>query len=86
MAITKLTLRAEQSLIRDAKRIAAERHTSVSAIFARFIKSLTAGERHEKPSLGPVTQKASGSIRLPETQSDRRLLEDALSAKYAPRR
>lgn len=86
MATTKLTLSAEKPLIRDAKRIAAERHTSVSAMFARFLKSLTASAEEEGPSLGPITRKASGIVKLPKGRSDRKLIEDALSAKYKSRK
>ena len=86
MATTKLTLSAEKPLIRDAKRIAAERHTSVSAMFARFLRSLIAVRKNEEPSLGPITRKASGLIGLSKVRSDRELLEDALSAKYRSRK
>ena len=86
MATTKLTLSAEKPLIRDAKRIAAERHTSVSAMFARFLRSLTAAGEKKAPSLGPITRKASGLVGLSKVRSDRELVEDALSAKYGSRK
>ena len=88
MPTTKLTLSAEKPLIEDAKRIAAERNTSVSAMFARFLRSLIDPGTHTAADLGPITRKASGMVKLPRKRSDTRLLEDALSDRYGhgPRR
>jgi len=86
MPTTKLTLSAEKPLIEDAKRLAAGRHTSVSAMFARFLKALAKAGGETTPELGPITRRASGIVRLPQGRSDRRLLEDALSDRYGSRR
>jgi hypothetical protein len=86
MATTKLTLSVEIPLIEEAKRLAAERHTSVSAMFARFLRSVTAPDPRCVPSLGPITRKASGIARLPTGRSDRDLLEDALLDRYGARK
>ena len=84
MATVKLTLSAEKPLIRDAKRLAGERHTSVSAMFARFVTAMTT-RTETKAALGPITRRASGMVRLPKGRSDRRLLEDALHDRYGKR-
>lgn len=82
MAATKLILSAEKSLIRDTKRIAAERHTSVSAMFARFLRLQTHPVADKESVLAPITRKALGIVRLPKRKADRKLIEEALSEKY----
>jgi hypothetical protein len=78
MATVKLTLSAEKPLIEDAKRLARERHTSVSAMFSRFLAALSANPARQPPALGPITLKASGIVRLPQGRTDREITEDAL--------
>ena len=70
MATVKLTLSADEALVDEAKKLARERRTSVSAMFARFVLA---------------TRQAPGLVRLPEGQSNRDLLADALTAKYRGR-
>ena len=83
MAMTKLTLSADTALIADAKRLASDQQTSVSAMFAKFLRSFAQIERHESPdSIGPLTRRASGLIHLPKNRSDQELLEDALASKH----
>lgn len=81
MQTTKLTLSADADIIAAAKRTAARKHTSVSRMFARFIIAL-----QESPaktvSIGPVTQRASGLVKLPKQKTDRQLIEDALTSRY----
>ena len=82
MTVTKLTLSADKVVIAEAKRLARERHTSVSAMFARFVAA--SGQRSTARTLavGPLTRQASGLVRLPRNQTDRDLLEAALAEKY----
>lgn len=82
MTTQKLTLSAEKRLIEQAKRVARKRKTSVSAMVSRFLRSMT---EESAPTLGPITQKASGMIRLPKGRADRDLLQDALQERYGPR-
>lgn len=85
MSQSKLTLSADRDLIDEAKKLAAEERTSLSALFSRVLRAMT----HARVSgevVGPVTRKATGLIRLPGTAEDERLLEDALSRKYALRK
>jgi hypothetical protein len=79
--MAKLTLNAEREVIEQAKRLAAERKTSVSALFSRFIRVLAGGSGNGNP-LGKLTRRASGVIELPKGKSHRDVLADALKAKY----
>ena len=81
MAQVKLTLSAEKEVVEEAKRIAREKNTSVSALFARYIKGISDLQRSEG-TFGPITSKASGMISLPKGKSGEKLLEDALWERY----
>ena len=81
MAVQKLTLSAPEEVITEAKRIAAKKTTSVSALFVRLIRTVDS-EFDPKDSLGPITLRASGVVKLPTDRTDQELLEDALSDKY----
>ena len=79
----KLTLSADDEVIEQAKRIAAESGTSVSAMFQRFIRAVDGGRRRSgRP--GVMTRKATGVIALPDSRSPRQVLEEALAEKYEP--
>ena len=82
MRKSKLTLTADASIIDAAKRLAAARNTSVSALFSRLIESMQAEQGATNADLGLLTQRASGLVSLPEGRSDRELLADALTEKY----
>ena len=81
MGVKKLTLSAPADAIEAAKRIAAQKRTSVSALFVRLIR---AADEDLAPcnALGPITQRASGIVSLPSDRSVRDLLADALDEKY----
>ena len=82
MIATKLTLTASKTIIADAKRLAADRNTSVSALFARFIAGLDQLD-HAPPLLpSPLTRRASGLIHLPENVDDKTLTATAIADKY----
>ena len=81
MAQVKLTLSAQKEVVEKAKRIAQEKNTSVSALFARYIKGISDLQQSEG-DLGPITQKSSGMISLPKGKSGKKLLEDALWERY----
>jgi len=78
--MAKLTLNANPEVIEQAKRLAAEKHTSVSALFSRFIGALTQ-KSHQRESMGKLTRKAAGAITLGE-QSEKDVLANSLSDKY----
>ncbi len=79
--MAKLTLNADAQVIEQAKRLAAERKTSVSSLFSRFIQVLAGGGGNSKP-LGKLTRRASGVIELPKGKGHKEVLADALKAKY----
>jgi len=78
--VAKLTLYVDAEVIEQARRIAAERGTSVSALFGWFIKALANGQEQRKP-LGRLARRASGVIDL-KGRSDKAVLADALTDKY----
>jgi hypothetical protein len=82
MRKSKLTLTADPSTIETAKRLAAARNTSVSALFSRLIESMQAEEETGIDGVGPLTRKASGLVSLPAGRSDHDLLADALLEKH----
>jgi hypothetical protein len=84
MKASKLTLSADKDLIRQAKKLAAQNGTSVSAMFSGMLRAM--GHRSKsQESPAPLTRKATGLVRLPSAVEDERLLEDALTAKYGGR-
>lgn len=82
--MAKLTLSADEEVITLAKRIAAENHTTVSAMFARLVRAMAAGGRNGKgkPVVAPITLQMTGLIKLPKGKTYRQVLEDALCEKY----
>ena len=75
--MTKLTLSVEEDVLEDAKRLAAENRTSVSAMFSRFIRAV-AGRNKPSRALGPLARKASGLVSLPQGETYGGTLEEAL--------
>ncbi len=81
MATTKLTLSADQATVRAAKKLARERKTSVSALFAHLVNGMAEPQRGT-PAIGPLTRRASGLVDIPARRAERRLLEEELARKY----
>ncbi len=48
--MTKLTLSADAGVVEKAKRLAAEQQTSVSAMFGRFVRSVTTQAPSDRPT------------------------------------
>jgi hypothetical protein len=87
MATVKLTLSADEKVVREARRLARKNRTSISAMFSRLV--LAVSKREEVKSdeeLGPLTSKALGLAKLPPGKSDREFLEEALLEKYGFKR
>ena len=81
MAMTKLTLSADDELVAQAKQLAAESGTSLSSMFTRFVQAaLRERSRFEEP--GPVTRRATGLVTLPSDRTDREIIEEALTERY----
>ena len=81
MTKSKLTLSLDPAVVQAARRLAAARNTSVSALFSCLIKSLQTYDREPSIDLGPLTRQASGIVSLPERRSDCDLLTEALLDK-----
>ena len=72
----KLTLSVDGETIAQAKRLAAERGTSVSAMFSRLVRAM-AHEKGRKVVIGPITRRATGLVNLPRGKTDRQLVEES---------
>ncbi len=81
----KLTLSADEEVIKQAKRLAAENRTTVSAMFARMIRAMASRQAGDIP-IGPIASKATGLVKLPKGKTDRELITEALTDKYGRRR
>jgi hypothetical protein len=79
--MTKLTLSADEETIRIAKRMAAERNMSVSALFSRFVQAMAKRE-WVAGDVGPIAAQASGLVELPADRSDEDLLGEALADRH----
>ncbi len=86
MATTKLTLSADALLVRQAKKLAREQKTSVSAMFSRYIENLVKIRQLDDKALGPLTRRASGMVKLPKGKSEKDILQQALSTKFGLRK
>lgn len=78
--MAKLTLNANPEVIKQAKRLAAANHTTVSSLFSRLIKALTQ-TTDQRGSMGKLTRQAAGTIDLSK-QSEKDVLAEALQDKY----
>jgi len=81
VSMTKLTLSADPELVAEAKRLAEDAGTSLSAMFGRWVRAALREKAGGQPP-GPLTRRACGLVRLPPGKSDRELLEEALAEKY----
>ena len=82
----KITLSAPPDVVQMAKQIAAERNTSVSALFANYIRAVhQANHPVVKPKLHPSVEALSGCAQLPPEYanlSDKELRHQLLCEKY----
>lgn len=78
--MARLTLNVEAEVIDQAKRLAAERNTSVSALFSQLVRALAVRRSSPKP-LGKLTRRASGVIDL-KGRDHKDVLAEALRDKY----
>lgn len=78
--MVKLTLSVEKEVVARAKDLANRSGTSVSAMFARWIKAVASGT-DPKARTGRLTRQASGLIRNVD-RPDSDVLTDALLDKH----
>jgi hypothetical protein len=83
----KITLSADEETVRQAKRIAKREKTSVSALFAHFIRYRN---QHVKTTndvpADSLAARATGFLTLPKGKTPRDILTEALLEKYGWRR
>ena len=77
----KLTLSMDEETIAQAKRLAAEQGTSVSAMLSRLVRAMSL-KPGAKIKIGPTTRRATGLVKLPSARTDRSLVEEALADEY----
>ena len=79
----KLTLSADENVIREAKRLARRNRTSVSAMFGRFVRNLAGSrKRADVVPSDSIAARVTGIITLPKGKTPRDVLTDALMEKH----
>ncbi|MDE0026702.1 MAG: DUF6364 family protein [Spirochaetaceae bacterium] len=78
MPLAKLTLSVDPALVSVAKRLAAERGTSLSAMFSRLLHAIEQASTDPRPAPAPLTASVSGLVALPAGLTDEELLTEAL--------
>ena len=81
MRTTKLTLSTDKGLLAEAKKLAVQEGTSLSSMFARFLRAVLQ-ERNRPAQPGPITRRATGLVKLPPGKSDRELIDEALAERH----
>jgi len=75
----KLTLNADKDVIEQAKQMAKERGTSVSAMFSQFVAAMDSPRRRRNTA--PITRRVRGLAKVSPDKNDRELFEEAILAK-----
>ena len=78
MSVTRLTLSVDPGLAAVAKRLAAERGTSLSAMFSRLVEAIDQASAIPRSAPAPRTASVSGIVALPSGMTDDELLTEAL--------
>jgi len=83
----KLTLSADDETVKQAKRIAARHKTSVSAMFARFVRRMARGkDAADDVPADSIAARATGFVALPKGKTPRDVLTEALIEKHGAKR
>jgi hypothetical protein len=79
----KLTLSADDDVVREARRLAKRNKTSISAMFSRFVRGM-AKPKKTAVVIPPdsITARVTGIISLPKGKTPRDVLTEALMEKY----
>lgn len=81
----KLTLSADREVIDKAKRLAAARGTSVSAMFSDYVQSIDEARRERRKSYPPKLREAIGLVKLnveDRHKSYQQLRDEALTERF----
>ena len=79
--MSKLTLSMNETTIAKAKKLAAEKGTSVSAMFSRYIQAMSRRSDIREAKISPLVKCVSGIISL-GSEDPKEVLADALMEKY----
>jgi len=79
--MAKLTLSIDSSTIARAKKLAAQKQTSVSELFSQFIESIT-GKKARTVEPGPLTRKLTGIVPAMTDKEYKNIITDELMKKY----
>ncbi len=83
----KLTLSADDQVVREARRLAASHKTSISAMFARFVRILASRERAgDDIPADSIAAQATGSLRLPKGKTADDVLAEALMERHGSKK
>jgi hypothetical protein len=83
MSTVKLTLSTDEQLVREMKRLARKRGTSISALFSTFARSLEEEDFPQMPTkIGPLTRACLGVAKLPKGKTAEQVLKEAIFEKY----
>jgi hypothetical protein len=85
MSTRKLTLSFDREVIRQAKRFAKSRNTTVSSMVSKLLHAMARSAEQGKADLGPLTEEMSGVVR-PRSKGHGDVLEEALAEKYGLKR
>ena len=81
LTIAKLTLSVDEAVVEKAKQLAEANHTSVSAMFSRFVLALSAPQSG-RPKIGPLTRTLTGILDLPPGKDYKELPAEALAEEH----
>jgi hypothetical protein len=76
----RISITADEKIIRLAERLAADRKMTVSQLFSRFIASLDS--KPAAPRIGPKTRKLTGVAKLPANRSYKQFIREAVIEKH----
>jgi hypothetical protein len=81
---TKLTLSIDQNVIENAKRYAKNQKRSVSKLVEEYLSSITLStdKKIKYNTLGPITKKLIGIIKVNKHTDYKEILTDVLMEKY----
>ena len=81
---TKLTLKLDEDVIKQAKAYARQKHQSLSALVEQYFRFLVGREEEsEMPDISPTVQQLSGILKPVETHQVREEYTDYLERKYS---
>lgn len=84
----KLTLSIEEDVIIQAKKYAKKEGRSLSSIVEEYLKSISGKRKKYKSKedgFHPLVEELSGSVKIPEDASYKKLIGDAKVEKYLKR-